>query len=153
MRTRTGWAGMAGRAFVDTNVFIYSVDTAEPDKQQRATRVLRDTSGIVVSTQVMNEFYTVATRKLANPLPAEEAAAVVESMTSYVCVPVDGDLVLRAIRAGRRWQLAHWDALMVEAARQAGCDRLLTEDLADGAVYDGLRIENPFRPPVETTAG
>ncbi|MGH3681749.1 MAG: PIN domain-containing protein [Natronosporangium sp.] len=136
---------MAGRSFIDTNVFIYSVDTSEPDKQRRAQQVLRDTPGIVVSTQVLNEFYNISTRKLRPPLPASEAAAAVEGMAGYSCVPVDVDLVLRAIRAGRRWQLSHWDALMVEAARQAGCDRVLTEDLSDGASYDGLRIENPFR--------
>jgi predicted nucleic acid-binding protein len=68
-----------------------------------------------------------------------------EWVARLTCVPVDADLVLRAIRAGQRWQLSHWDALMVVAARQAGCDRLLTEDLADGASYEGLRVENPFR--------
>jgi predicted nucleic acid-binding protein len=135
---------MTGSAFVDTNVFISSVDTAEPDKQQRAQQVLRDTPRIVVSTQVMNEFYTISTRKLPTPLPADEAARVVMQMTQYTCVPVDADLVLRAIRAGQRWHLSHWDALMVEAARQAACDRLLTEDLADGASYDGIEVENPF---------
>jgi predicted nucleic acid-binding protein len=50
-----------------------------------------------------------------------------------------------AIKVGQRWQLSHWDALMVVAARQAGCDRLLTEDLSGGASYDGLRVKNPFR--------
>lgn len=136
---------MAGRVFIDTNIFVYSVDTADPDKQARAQQVLISTPGAVVSTQVMNEFYHTATRKLRPPLPAAAANGVVERMARLVCVPVDADLVLRAVRAGRRWQLSQWDALMVEAARQAGCDRVLTEDLADGAVYDGLRIENPLR--------
>jgi predicted nucleic acid-binding protein len=140
---------MAGRAFVDTNVFVYAVDDAEPDKQKRAQQVLRETSDIVVSTQVMNEFYVITTRRLATPLPPDDAAAIVEEMTQYMCVPTDSDLVLRAIQAGQQWQLSHWDALMVAAARQVGCDRLLSEDLAHGATYDGLRVENPFR----TTAG
>lgn len=147
MRTRTGWAGMTGKSFIDTNIFVYSVDAAEPAKQKRAKQVLRDTPGVVVSTQVMNEFYNISTRKLATPLPTDAAADVVGSMTLYTCVPVDADLVLRAIREGQRWQLSHWDALVVAAARQAGCDRVLTEDLSDGAVYDGLRIENPFVTP------
>jgi predicted nucleic acid-binding protein len=122
------------------------VDAAEPEKQARAQQVLTNTPGVVVSTQVMNEFYNAATRKLPTPLSADEATAIVQRMARQICVPVDADLVLRAIRAGQRWQLSHWDALMVEAARQAVCDRLLTEDLADGAVYDGLQVENPFRP-------
>jgi predicted nucleic acid-binding protein len=136
---------MANRPFIDTNVFVYSVDEANPAKQVRAQQVLLDASDIVVSTQVMNEFYVVATRKLIKPLAVKDAAAIVEKMTAYTCVPVDAALVQRAIRAGQRRQLSHWDALMLESARQASCGRLLTEDLADEAVYDGIQIENPFR--------
>jgi predicted nucleic acid-binding protein len=98
---------------------------------------------IVVSTQVINEFYVVATRKLKPPVPEHVAAEVAENMALYTCVAVDADLVLRAIRAGRRWQLSHWDALMIEAARQAACDRVLSEDLA-GSTFDGVRVESPF---------
>jgi predicted nucleic acid-binding protein len=136
---------MSDRAFLDTNIFVYAVDNAEADKQKLAQTVLRTTSDAAVSTQVMNEFFVVATRKLATPLHPDTAAAVIEEMTKLVCVAVDAALVQSAIRAGRRWRLSHWDSLMVEAARRAGCGRLLTEDLAHGAVYDGLRVENPFR--------
>lgn len=135
---------MADRAFIDTNVFVYSVDEGEPAKQQRAQEVLKATPNIVVSTQVLNEFYVITTRKLATPLSVTDAAAVVDQMARYTCVPVDSDLVRRAISAGRRWQLSHSDALIVVAARQAACERLVTEDLTAGAGYDGLRIENPF---------
>lgn len=137
---------MAGRTFVDTNVFLYAFDTSETDKRTRAVEVLASTPDIIISTQVLNEFYSAATHKLEPPLPPAVAKAAVEQLTGHACVPVDADLVLRAILIGQRWQLSHWDALMVAAARQAGCERLLTEDLADGAVYDGLRIENPFTP-------
>jgi predicted nucleic acid-binding protein len=136
---------MSDRAFLDTNIFVYAVDNADADKQKRAQTVLRTTSNAAVSTQVMNEFFVVSTRKLATPLHPDAAAAVIEEMARLVCVAVDAALVHSAIRAGRRWQLSHWDALMVEAARRAGCDRLLTEDLTHGAVYDGLRVEDPFR--------
>lgn len=136
---------MADRHFVDTNVFVYSVDGADPVKQERARHVLRVATDIVVSTHVLNEFYVIATRKIAKPLAVADAAAAVEKMAKYTCVPVDATLVRTAIRAGQRWQLAHWDALMLEAARQAACTRLITEDLADGASFDGITIENPFR--------
>lgn len=135
---------MSGRAFLDTNIFVYSVDAAGPEKQQRAQRVLSATQEAVVSTQVMNEFYVVSTRKLRAPLSTEDAAAIVKRMAALVCVSIDPDLVQSAIRVGQRWQLSHGDALMVEAARRADCDRLLSEDLSGGAVYDGLRIENPL---------
>lgn len=137
---------MSGRAFLDTNIFVYAVDTADPVKQKRALEILTTTSDAAVSTQVMNEFYVVTTRKLATPLPATDAAEMVARMAELVCVAVDADLVRSAIWAGQRWQLSHWDALMVVAAQRAGSDRLLTEDLTAGASYDGLRIENPFQP-------
>jgi predicted nucleic acid-binding protein len=139
---------MTGRTFVDTNVFLYAVDNSDADKQRRAREVLLATPGITISTQVLNEFYAVATRKLKPPLPGPTTRSLIEGMARYECVPVDADLVLRAVRAGQRWQLSHWDALMLEAARQAACDRVLTEDLADSATYDGVRIQNPFRSEV-----
>lgn len=136
---------MNDRVFLDTNIFVYAVDTADTEKQKLAQTVLRTTSDAAVSTQVMNEFFVVTTRKLATPLHPDAAAAVIEEMAKLVCVAVDAALVQSAIRAGRRWQLSHWEALMVEAARRARCDRLLTEDLTHGTVYDGLRVENPLR--------
>lgn len=145
MPTPTGWTGMATRTFIDTNIFVYTVDEAESAKQDRAKEVVREASDVVVSTQVMNEFYVITTRKLSTPLTPEGATTAVEQMKNYTCVHVDPELVLRAIRAAQRWQISHWDALMVEAARQAGCSLLLSEDIADGANYNGLKIENPFR--------
>jgi predicted nucleic acid-binding protein len=135
---------MPSRTFLDTNVFVYAADSSDPRKQARASEILLTTAGIVVSTQVINEFYVVATRKLKPPVPEQVAADAAARMTRYICVAIDADLALRAIRAGRRWQLSHWDALMIEAARQATCGRVLSEDLANGSAFDGIRIENPF---------
>jgi predicted nucleic acid-binding protein len=137
---------MSGRAFLDTNIFVYSVDTADQGKQKRALEVLATITDAAVSTQVMNEFFVVATRKLATPLDTDAAAAIVARMEELTCVAVDAELVRSAIQVGQLWQLSHWDALVVAAARRTGCERLLTEDLSAGAVYDGLRVENPFQP-------
>jgi predicted nucleic acid-binding protein len=136
---------MTSKAFIDTNVFVYSVDTAEPDKQRQAQAILADWPHATVSTQVLNEFFVTATRKLAKALSVDTATAIVNEMAQLNCVSVDASLVQAAITEGQRWQLSHWDALMLAAARRSGCDVVLTEDLSDGASYDGLRIENPFR--------
>jgi predicted nucleic acid-binding protein len=127
----------------------YAADASQPQKQAQARQILLTTANIVVSTQVINEFYAVATRKLKPPLPEHIAAQVAENMGRYTCVTIDADLVARAVRAGQRWQLSHWDALTVEAARQAACDRVLSEGLAKGlasggSTFDGVHIENPF---------
>ncbi len=133
---------MTGRRFLDTNILVYAVDQADLGKHKRAQEILAETSDAVISAQVLNEFYVVLTRKLSTPV--SRARAMVDELAKLPCVPVDADLVRAAIDAGQRWQLSHWDALVVQAARQARCEVVVTEDLATGAQYDGILIENPF---------
>jgi predicted nucleic acid-binding protein len=134
---------MPGKQFLDTNILVYTVDRADMSKHKRAQELLTQVSDVVISAQVLNEFYVVLTKKLA--VPVGQARAMVDELASLRCVPIDADLVRAAIESGARWQLSHWDALVVEAARHAGCDTVVTEDLAAGARYDGIRIENPFQ--------
>jgi predicted nucleic acid-binding protein len=137
---------MTDRVFVDSNVWVYAVDEDEPVKRAQARAVLspaaRDT--LITSAQVVSEFYTTVTQKLARPVAAEVAAGMVERMARLPVVAIDADRVQEAIEGSRSWQLSYWDALIIAAARSAGCDRLLTEDLAEGATYGGVRVENPF---------
>lgn len=136
---------MSARTFLDTNVLVYAVDEADPGKRKSARALLTDADRVVISAQVLNEFYVTVTRKLTPAVPPEIAADMVRKLARLPCVSIDAELVRSALRAGQRWQLSHWDSLVIEAARHAGCSRVLTEDLADGATYDGLTIENPFR--------
>jgi len=137
---------MTDRTFVDTNVWVYAVDDADPTKQAQARRVLDPAAGleIAISAQVLSEFYVVTTRKLAKPLSAEAAQAFVQELARLPVVDVDAQLVMTAITAGREWRLSLWDALIVRAAEVAGCRRLLSEDLADRAIYGDVQVENPF---------
>ncbi|TVR21808.1 MAG: PIN domain-containing protein [Ilumatobacter sp.] len=135
---------MTSRTFVDTNVFVYAFDADEPAKRAIALGVVRDTPDLVISTQVLGEFFVAVTRKLARPIPVGDAVAAMEELTTLPVVPTDLTLVRSALATARMHQLSYWDALVVEAAATAGCDRLLTEDLADGAELRGVRIENPF---------
>ena len=135
---------MPGRTFLDTNVLVYAVDSADAAKKQTARTLLTQTADIVVSTQVLSEFYVTITRKLQPAVSPNTATEMVRRLARLPCVAIDSHLVQLAIDAGQRWLLSHWDALVVEAARQAGCARVLTEDLNAGAVYHGLAIENPF---------
>lgn len=136
---------MTDRAFLDTNVLVYSVDTADPNRQARALALLDDPAyDFVLSAQVLGEFYVVVTRKLAQPLDEERAAGQVAQLSRIPTVPIDGDLATTAIGASRRWVISYWDALVLEAARQAKCPVVLSEDLSDGATYDGVTVRNPF---------
>lgn len=135
----------AGRAFVDTNVWVYAFDDAEPAKRDRARALLADPPGtLVVSAQVLGEFYVVVTRRLAAPVDPQVARAAVDQLCRLPVVPVDAELVRAASGTAQSAQLSYWDALIVEAAATAGCDRLLTEDLAAGTTIRSVRIENPF---------
>jgi predicted nucleic acid-binding protein len=138
---------MSGRTFVDSNVLVYSVDEslAEKAKHERAVELLSARpESLVVSTQVLQEFYVMTTRKLKPPLSEERAARAVRGIAKLGVVGVDVPLVLAAVDTSRTVQLSLWDALIVEAASRAGCERVLSEDLNAGQVIRGVRIENPF---------
>ena len=137
---------MSERVFVDTNIWVYAVDRSAPTKRERARAVLapRQDAHITVSSQVLTEFYTVVTRKLESPLSAEQAAQMVDRLSQLPTVSVDADLVLRAIAGSRSWSISLWDALIIGAAEVAGCDVVLSEDLADGATYGSVRVSNPL---------
>jgi predicted nucleic acid-binding protein len=139
---------MTEPVFVDTNVWVYAVDAADPAKRERALEVVAPARGrdLVVSTQVLTEFYAVVTRKLAVPVPAQDAQAMVAQLSALPVVAVDASLVAAAIAGSREWQVSIWDALILRAAEVAGCRLVLSEDLADGTTYGSVVVENPFGP-------
>lgn len=130
--------------FLDTNVVVYAFDRADRAKQAAAIKVLETGDRLVISTQVLLETWWVLTRRLAEPLKEESAATVVGELSALPVVLTDTELVRSAIRTSRRFGLAIWDALIVEAARCGGCQRILSEDLQNGQDFDGVMIENPF---------
>jgi len=126
-------------------VFVYLYDHADAEKQRIARATLTDAAEeIVISTQVLSEFFWVVTRKLnLDPRVAREG---VRQMATLRVVPVDHRLVLRATDTVLTSRLSIWDALIVEAAAAAGSDRLLTEDLNAGQIIRDVQIINPFIP-------
>jgi predicted nucleic acid-binding protein len=136
------------RFFLDTNVLVYAFDNDEPEKKERALEILRtagETQGAyVISTQVLQEFYTVVTRRLSKNLTEEEGERAVRSFAVLPVVTADAHLVLDAITLSRRYRLSLWDALIVQAAIKTDCTTVLTEDLQDGLEIGDLRIANPF---------
>jgi predicted nucleic acid-binding protein len=136
-----------GSAFFDTNVLVYLFDRSAKAKQKRAQALLAELApAIVISTQVLQEFYVTATAKLTPPLSPEDAESQVRNFSAFDVVAIDVALVRSAISLSREHKLSLWDALIVESARARGCTRLLTEDLQHGREFGRLRVENPFRP-------
>ena len=135
---------MTGNVFADTNLLVYGVDDRDPVKRERSLSLQAEVP-LVVSAQVLNEFYHVVTRRLPRPLGAEVAGQMLELYLRWPVVAVDAALLRRALEAQARWRLSWWDTLVVAAANSAGCTTLYTEDLQDGARYDAVTVQNPFR--------
>jgi predicted nucleic acid-binding protein len=133
--------------FVDTNVLAYAHDTSEIRKQPIAQLLLEDLwskrTG-ALSTQVLQEFYAVATRKFEPPMSRPAAREVVRLYGVWSIVEHDVALILAASELEQRHSLSFWDALIIEAARRSGAGRLATEELQAGRRIAGVRIENPF---------
>jgi len=136
---------MASKTFFDTNVLVYAVDSAFPEKQAIALQLIaehaRNRTG-VISTQVLQEFYSAATRKLKiEPLNAKQH---VRDFQIFDVVQVTPEIIENGIDCSLLNQLSFWDGLVVEAAALAGCVEMLTEDLTDGQVARGVIMRNPF---------
>ena len=112
-----------------------------------AARGLLDAGDLALSAQVLQEFYVQATRaSRADRLSHEQAALLMESWLRFPVQETTVPLLRGALEVRRRHRLSYGDAAIVEAARLLGCDTLLSEDLAHGRTYEGVKVVNPFRP-------
>lgn len=140
---------MRDKVFLDTDIFIYSIDASPGEKKKRniARQILkehiRNDSG-VISIQVLQEFYQVATRKIEVALSTDEALEYLHYMAILETVLPDFNMVVAAIRLHQKHSLSFWDALIFQAALIAGCSQILSEDLQDGFRLDNLTVKNPF---------
>lgn len=143
---------MIAACFVDASVFVYASDRADPRKQQVALSLLerlwREQSGRT-STQVLNEYYTIVTRKLDSPLAQDAAWREVEELLQWNPQALDANLLGIARQLEARYRLSWWDAQIIAAAKAQSCAVIYTEDLQNGAVLDGVRVSNPFLMPVQ----
>jgi predicted nucleic acid-binding protein len=133
--------------FFDTNVLVYCMDAGDPLRQARAIERLEQASAqgkVVLSAQVLQEFYAITTRKLRPALSPAEAREQVERLASFEVIGSSAASVLEATRLADRHQLQWWDALILEAALRAGADILVTEDGQHGQRFGRLSVENPF---------
>ena len=132
---------MTARFFADTNVAVYALD-ADPQRHEQALSIMRRCP--VISTQVVNEFISVLTGKQRVPRDRANRYARILLRRCEV-VSLTPQTVESAICIGERYQVSHWDALIVASALLTGCDTLYSEDLQDGQVFEGsLTVKNPF---------
>jgi predicted nucleic acid-binding protein len=128
------------KAFFDTNVLVYIV-TSDAKKQLAADCLRR---GGIASVQVLNEFVHVALRKLRHDWPQIEFALGQFRDSLDDVVPITMNTHISAVSLARDHGLSFYDALIVAAAIEAGCDTLFSEDMQHGRTIGGLAIVNPF---------
>ena len=140
---------MSARYFLDTNIFVYSLDLTVPAKSRRATKLIRDaldTGNGIVSYQVVQEFFSVAFRRFAKPMSAFAAEEYLNTaFRPLLAVHSSPALFVSALQIYAQHRLSWLDSLIVAAAQEAACSILYTEDMQHGQRVDDLRIENPFR--------
>lgn len=130
------------RAFIDSNVLLYGY-AANDGRSGRALEVIA--AGGATGVQCLNEFASVAYRKMSVPWDQlNEALTLVVTLCDPI-VPVTIDVHRQGLRIAEMYKLSIYDGTMLAAALFADCSVVYSEDMHDGLVVDGrLRIVNPF---------
>ena len=137
---------MNAKTFVDTNVLIYAHDSDQKKKHPIARKLLAElltTRSLVVSPQVLQEFYVNVTRKIAKPLTKRAAREIVEDFSVW-CTDTGAGDIATAFRIEDQSRISFWDALICASALKYGAKVILTEDMNAGQKIAGIEIKNPF---------
>lgn len=137
---------MIAESFLDTNILLYACSAAPEDdgKKQRASDLILG-GKFALSAQVLQEFISSALRKPSLGIGESAIDATLELASEVPVQPVDLEVIILSTTLRRRYQLSHWDATIVAAAKTLGCHTLYSEDLSHDQELDGLRVVNPFR--------
>lgn len=138
---------MSAKAFIDTNILVYSRDKSEADKQavalQWLTVLWQQRSGRL-SFQTLNEFYVTVTQRLKPGLSRTDAQADIRSLLLWNPVAVDATVMENAWLIQERYGFSWWDSLILSAAQTQDCTYVLSEDMQHGQQVGNLTIINPF---------
>ncbi len=135
------------RVLIDSNIFVYAFDPADPAKQERALRLIEDVTrenDLVLSVQVLNELAWILLRQKFGIDPADVREIVDEIQQSARVVPLTSDLTLKALTSGLGHGLSFWDGLIWAAAHLHRVSIVYTEDFQHGRDVEGVRFVNPF---------
>jgi predicted nucleic acid-binding protein len=133
--------------FVDTNILLYAVSTVREEQSKSLSALSTLENGdLALSVQVLQEFYVQATRGAKQDrLSHQQATLLIESFLRFPVQEMTLKLLRAALTTKERFRISYWDAAIVEAAREMGCDTILSEDLNHGQDYAGVKVINPFR--------
>jgi predicted nucleic acid-binding protein len=136
---------MSAEVFLDANILLYASSSAPADAEKRArAQTLMIEERFAVSAQVLQEFIANALREKSLGLTEANIDATLELASHVPVQPITRELIVEAVALRRRYQVSHWDATILTAARELGCHTLYSEDLNHGQDYEGVRVVNPF---------
>lgn len=138
---------MIDNFFIDSNILIYAHDSSEKEKQDISKKLIFDgisNDNMVLSAQVLNEFFVITTKKIKKTLPVKIAGREIELLRTLTIVDIDIDLILQAIDLSQKHKLSYWDSLIISAAKRSNCTIIYTEDLNSGQKIESISIINPF---------
>jgi predicted nucleic acid-binding protein len=137
---------MSALEFLDTNVLVYAYDPGDLRKQQIAQGLVRRAMAgeISTSSQVLGEFAATLLHKLMPPAKPDDVMVLLDTLAPIKLVPIDGDVVLRAVQAHAQYGVHFYDGMILAAAERGGCQKIWSEDLSAGQQYFGCVVENPF---------
>ncbi len=133
--------------FVDTNVLLYAIGAAPENtaKRERAHNLLVEDSRLVLSVQVLAEFYHQATHsRRDDAITPHQAIEFIDSIEHIAVQDVTLGVFRDGVSISRRFRISYWDGAILAAARAAECDVVYSEDLSHGQDYGGVRVSNPF---------
>jgi predicted nucleic acid-binding protein len=136
----------AVECFLDTNILLYAAsrNPADLTKKKIAIELITE-KDFGLSAQVLQEFYTVATRKADFRMPPEKALEWIENLEEFPCLALDTGLVKTAAVTSARYRISYWDGAIIAAAEALGAPILYSEDLNDRQRYGDVLVVNPFR--------
>jgi predicted nucleic acid-binding protein len=138
---------MSASTTLDTNILIYAFDDRDPFKQRVCADMLLAAmfERSPLALQVIGEFYVVTVRKrILSPVRAREE--VEQFVSAFDTFPPPPSAYLIAAEEATHGTFSYWDAVLLASAHDAGCDVLLSEDMADGARLGAVTVRNPFGP-------
>lgn len=139
---------MNDKCFVDSNILLYAHDRSTGAKHLLARTLLEKVwhSGLgVISTQILQEVCVNLRRKAGSPLSIEEVRSIVQDYLSWEVVTNTHQSILQALDIEARYKISFWDAMVIQAAENAGCAILYSEDLNDQQRFGSVQIINPLK--------
>ena len=132
--------------FLDTNILLYSISTDRDEAAKRDIAIgLLERRDNALSVQVLQEFYVQATRATRpDALPHDIAVGLIRAWLRFPIQDITLPVMSTALDIKASFGLSYWDAAIVSAALELGCDELVSEDMAHGFAIEGVRIANPF---------